>query len=176
MKLGKRVVWMSFALAALSLAAAAGAAAKANFTGTWVLDAARTEGLPPGVEQTLTVRHEGDRVETELKVKTPSGEQTAKADYTLDGAEVEFTPPPAVKTFTGDMPTIGKGRRTAKWTADGGAFVFTELVDVKTLEGPDTMKAVRTWTLSADGKTLTVEQRSQTPNGLAMNKRVFAKQ
>jgi hypothetical protein len=47
---------------------------------------------------------------------------------------------------------------------------------VKTLEGPDTMKAVRTWTLSPDGKTLTVEQRAQTPNGLSMSKRVFVKQ
>jgi hypothetical protein len=166
---------MLVALAASALAAA-GAAAKANFTGTWVMDAARSEGLPPGVEQTLTVKHEGERVEIELKVKNPQGEQTIKDGYTLDGAQVEFTPPPAVKTFTGDMPTIGKGRRTVKWAADGGAFIITELVDVKTLEGPDTMKAVRMWTLSPDGKTLTVEQRLQTPNGLAMNKRVFVKQ
>ncbi|HVG29720.1 MAG TPA: hypothetical protein VM864_08495 [Pyrinomonadaceae bacterium] len=176
MKLGQRVVVTLVGLATLALAAASGAAAKANFNGTWVLDASRCEGLPPGVQQTLTVTQEGDKVSIELKVKTAQGEQTIKDGYTLDGAESEFTPPPAVKTFTGDMPTLGKGRRTAKWTADGGAFVITELVDVKTLEGPDTMKALRTWTLSADGKTLTVEQKSQTPNGLAMNKRVFVKQ
>jgi hypothetical protein len=153
-----------------------GAAAKANFSGTWVMDSARSEGIPPGVEQTLSVRHEGDRVDIELKVKTPQGEQTVKDGYTLDGSESEFTPPPAVKTFTGDMPTLGKGKRTAKWAADGGGFVITELVDVKTLEGPDTMKAVRTWAVSPDGKTLTVEQRAQTPNGLSMTKRVFVKQ
>jgi hypothetical protein len=175
MKLGKRVVVMSVALAALTVAAA-GAAARADFGGTWVLDAARSEGLQPGVAQTLSVKQEGDRVEIELKVKTPQGEQTIKDGYTLDGAEAEFTPPPAVKTFTGDMPTLGKGRRTAKRAADGGTFVVTELVDVKTLEGLDTMKAVKTWTLSPDGKTLIIEQRLQTPNGLAMNKRVFVKQ
>jgi hypothetical protein len=165
-----------FASSLLLASVAVGAAAKANFSGTWVMDAARSEGLPPGVEQTLTVTQEGDRVEIELKVKNPQGEQKIKDGYTLDGSEVEFAPPPAVRTFTGDMPTIGKGRRTTKWTADGGGFVITELVDVKTLEGPDTMKAVRTWTLSADGKTLTVEQRAQTPNGLSMSKRVFVKQ
>jgi hypothetical protein len=175
MKLGKGVIVMSCALAALTLATA-GAAAKANFSGTWVMDVARSEGLPPGLQQTLMVKQEGDCVEVELKVKTPEGEQTIKDGYTVDGSEVEFTPPPAVRTFTGDMPTLGKGRRTAKWAADGGAFVITELVDVKTLEGPDTMKAVRTWTLLPDGKTLTVEQRAQTPNGLSMTKRLFVKQ
>ncbi|MCA1629444.1 MAG: hypothetical protein LC785_07025 [Acidobacteria bacterium] len=175
MKLGTRVSVMLAVLASLALAAS-GAAAKANFSGAWVMDAARCEGIPRGVAQTLTVKHEGDRVEIELKVKNPQGEQTIKDGYTLDGAESEFNPPPAIKTFTGDMPTLGKGRRTAKWTPDGAAFVITEFVDVKTLEGPDTMKALRTWTLLPDGKTLTVEQKSQTPNGLAMNKRVFVKQ
>jgi hypothetical protein len=165
----------SLAASLLLASVAVGAAAKANFSGTWVMDAARSEGLPPGVEQTLTVTQEGDRVEIELKAKTPQGERTVKDSYSLDGAETEFAPPP-VQTFSGVMPIIGKGRRTVKWTADGGGFVITELVDVKTLEGPDTMKAVRTWTLSADGKTLTVEQRAQTPNGLSMSKRVFVKQ
>jgi len=166
---------MLVALASLALAES-GAAAKADFNGTWVIDAARCEGLPPGVQQTFSIKQDGDRVEVELKVKTPQGEQTIKEGYTLDGPEVEFAPPPALKTFTGDMPTIGKGRRVVKRTADGGGFVITDLVNVKTLEGPDTMKTVRTWTLSVDGKTLTIEHRGQTPNGLAMNKRVFVKQ
>jgi hypothetical protein len=117
MKLGKSVVVPLVALVALATLTLA--AAKANFSGTWVMDAARSEGLPPGVEQTLTVTQEGDRVELELKVKNPQGEQKVKDGYTLDGSEVEFAPPPAVKTFTGICRRLARagarpsGRRTA---------------------------------------------------------------
>jgi hypothetical protein len=41
-----------------------GTAAQADFTGTWVLDASRSEGLPEGMGQsTMTVRQSGDRIE-----------------------------------------------------------------------------------------------------------------
>jgi hypothetical protein len=153
------------ALAAFALVAV-GAAAKANFTGTWVLDVGKSEGIWPGTEQTLTVSQADDRIEIELKSKTPQGERTTKDAYTADGREVEFAPPGA----------LGKGKRTAKWSADGGSFEINELYDAPTPEGADTMKAWRRWSLSPDGRQLFVEQRAQTPLGLSMTKRVFIKQ
>jgi hypothetical protein len=152
-------------LAACALCAV-GAAAKANFTGTWVLDVAKSEGIWPGTEQTLTVSQTDDRIEIELKAKTPQGERTSKDGYTADGREVEFAPPGAVS----------KGKRTVKWSADGSAIEINELYDVTTPEGTDTMKGWRRWSLSGDGKFLFVEQRVQTPNGLSLTKRVFVKQ
>ena len=160
-----RLLLACAALAAL-VPCAAGAAAKANFTGTWVLDVGKSEGIWPGTEQTLVVRQDGDRVEIELKVKTPQGERVSKDSYTVDGAQVEFAPPGAV----------GKGKRTAKWSADGTAIEINELFDAPTPEGADTMKNQRRWSLSADGKLLFVEMSQQTPNGLSITKRVFVRQ
>jgi hypothetical protein len=153
-------------VAALAAVGATGVGAKANFTGTWVLDVGQSEGIWPGTEQTLTVSQTDDRIEIELKAKTPQGERTTKDAYTADGREVEFAPPGAV----------GKGKRTAKWSADGSALEINELYDAPTPEGADTMKAWRRWSLSADGRQLFVEQRAQTPVGLSMTKRVFVKQ
>jgi hypothetical protein len=140
--------------------------AKANFTGTWVLDIGKSEGIWPGTEQTLSVKQDGDRIEIELKVKTPQGERASKDSYTVDGTQVEFAPPGAV----------GKGKRTVKWLADGAAIEISELYDAQTPEGADTMKNRRTWSLSSDGKLLIVEMSQQTPNGLSLTKRVFVKQ
>jgi hypothetical protein len=143
-----------------------GAAAKANFAGTWVLDVGKSEGIWQGTEQTLTVGQNGDRIDIELKVKTPQGERVNKDSYTVDGTQVEFAPP----------GTVGKGKRTVKWTADGSAIEISELYDAQTPEGTDTMKGWRRWSLSPDGKLLIIEQRVQTPNGLSQTKRVFVKQ
>jgi hypothetical protein len=154
------------AVLVLSLGAVGAAAVKADFTGTWVLDIGKSEGIWRGTEQTLTVKQDGDRIEIELKVKTPQGERTAKDSYNVGGGEVEFTPPGAV----------GKGKRTAKWAADGNAVEISELYDAQTPEGTDTMKGWRRWSLSPDGKLLSIEQSVQTPNGLSQTKRVFVKQ
>jgi hypothetical protein len=162
----RRKLSAAFATLALVTVGTISVGAKANFTGTWVLDVGKSEGIWPGTEQTLTVSQTDDRIEIELKAKTPQGERTTKDAYTADGREVEFAPPGAV----------GKGKRTAKWSADGGSFEINELYDVPTPEGADTMKGWRRWSLSADGRQLFVEQRVQTPLGLSMTKRVFVKQ
>lgn len=147
------------------------AAAKANFSGVWMLDTAKSEGLQPGTIQTMTVKQDGDRVEIETKLKAGDGaEQTLKDAYVLDGKEVDFTP-----------PIIGggaakKAKRTSKWTADEGGFDASEEVLVSAPDGgEDTIKAKRRWRLSADGKTLTIEMDVELPNGATKSKRVFVK-
>ena len=153
------------ALAVLSLGAL-GAMAKTDFSGTWVLDIKQSEGIWQGTEQTLTVKQEGERIDVELKAKSPQGERTIKESYVPDGREVEFAPP----------GSLGKGKRTAKWTADGTGIEISDLYDVQTPEGADTMKAWRKWTLSGEGKTLTIEQTLDTPQGTQQSKRIFNKQ
>src|ERR1044071_4783228 len=88
------------------------ASAKADFSGTWILDKTNSEGLPPGMDQTMTVVQTGDKLALETKLITAEGEQVVSDSYVLDGKEAEFTP----KTLTGQA---GKGKRTANWTADG---------------------------------------------------------
>ena len=157
--------------ASLALAAvAAGAAAKANFSGTWVLDVAKSEGVPQGIEQTITVKQDGDKITTNVKIKSPQGDRTIDDSYVVDGKEVEFT-----NTMLRGM--TGKGKRTTKWTADGNGIEISEITDAVTPDGETaTIKAARKWTLSADGKTLSIEQTLETPRGSQTTKRVFNKQ
>jgi hypothetical protein len=151
-------------------AVSAGAAAKANFGGTWVMDAAKSEGMPPGLEQTITIKQDGDKLTTDVKIKSPQGDRAFSDSYTADGKEVDFT-----NNMLRGM--TGKGKRTTKWTADGNGVEINETTDVQTPDGGTvTLKATRKWTLSADGKTLTIEQTLDTPQGSQQSKRLFNKQ
>lgn len=144
------------------------AAAKADFSGTWILDKSKSEGLPPGMDQTMTVVHTGDKLSLETKLITSEGERVVADSYLLDGKEVEFTP----KTPNGDA---GKGKRVAKWSADGNSI---EVVENSTFEAPDgsvDVQMTRIWTLSADGKTLKIDITADSPNGKQVVKRTFTK-
>ena len=94
---------------AASAAAQGTPAAKADFSGTWVLDASKSEGLPPGVEQKLVVTQQGDRVEAQNTTKGPQGEQVIKDAYVLDGQETDFAMNQFAILFEGRVPMGGLG-------------------------------------------------------------------
>ena len=145
-------------------------AAKADFSGVWTLDAGKSEGLPPGMMQTMTVTQKGDRVEVETKVKVGEGEERVGKDaYVLDGKETDFTPPiPA--------GAAKKAKRVSKWTDDGNGFDATEEAVLNAPnDGEVTVRAKRRWRLSEDGKTLTIEMEVENPNGTSKSRRVFVK-
>ncbi|MFL6229617.1 MAG: hypothetical protein ACJ741_12655 [Pyrinomonadaceae bacterium] len=177
------------ALAAFVLVAAvAAAAAKPNFAGTWVLDASKSEGggAPGGgaggggggggmgggggaTSETMTVKQDGDKIDVERKITTPRGDRTQSDTYAADGKEGEFT------MQMRQNPV--KGKRTAKWSADGSTLEVSDKADIQTPDGNTmTMQTSSKWTLSGDGKTLTVEQTRTTPNGEQKSKRVYNKQ
>ncbi len=146
-------------------------AAKANFSGLWAIDKDKSEGLPPGMTQTMTVTQNGDRIEVEVKIKAGEGEErTIKDVYVLDGKETDFSPP-----IIGEGATVKRAKRTSKWTADGNGFEVTEEATINGPNGEGTIKARRLWSVSADGKTLNVELDMEGPNGGSKTKRVFVK-
>lgn len=157
-------------LAALALGASA-AAAKANFAGTWVLDLSRSEGLPPGLEQTVTITHEGDKLDLVLKQKSPQGERTVNESFMIDGKQAAFNPPAPPP----NQPQPKNGKRTVRWLGDGGIEIV-DTWDVDTPDGLDTMELKRRWTLAADGKSFTVEQSFKGMLGLSQSRRVYVKQ
>jgi hypothetical protein len=144
-----------------------GAAAKVDFNGTWKLDAAKSEGIPPDMEQMMTVKQKDDEIDIETKVKTPQGEQAVPDSYVLSGKTVEFTR---------DAPNNKKQKikRTSKWTENG-----IEVSEEAVVETPDgntaTIIVKRRWTLSADGKTLVIEMDVDGPQGKQFLKRTFIK-
>jgi hypothetical protein len=155
-------------LIALSLVVAA-AAAKADFTGKWVMDKAKSEGVPPNMEQTMTVTQTGDKIELETKIVAPNGERTIKDSYTVDGKEADFTP-------QGPQGVMGKGKRTSRWSADGATLEVSETATLDGPNGPDEVSATRKWSLAADGKTLTIELSFSGEQGVQKTRRVFVKQ
>ena len=86
------------------------AAVKPDFNGSWVLDRARSFGIPGNMTQTMTVKHTGDQMEVETKLIQPGNERIVKDTYTMDGKEYEFSPP-----VPGNAPPNApapKGKRT----------------------------------------------------------------
>jgi hypothetical protein len=54
------------------------AVTKPNFSGTWNMDRARSFGLPPDMNQTLTITQKDDRIEVETRLIQPNNERTVK--------------------------------------------------------------------------------------------------
>ncbi|HEY0321311.1 MAG TPA: hypothetical protein VGC66_10175 [Pyrinomonadaceae bacterium] len=145
------------------------AAAKANFGGTWTLDKSKSEGLPAYIkDQVLTVKQTGDKLDIESKLTTEQGDQTITDVYTLDGKPADFT-------SKGPGGAEGKGKRTAKWSADGNGIEVSEAINYETPNGSVAVDITRKWTLSADGKSLTIEMNVVSPMGTQQIKRVMVK-
>ena len=139
-----------------------------NVSGDWLLDPNRSEGLPPGMQQTMKVSQSGDTVEVETRIKSEQGEQTLKSSYVLNGKEMDVTLP-------GPMPgSTAPGKQTAKWSTDGKAFESIDQGTFDTPYGPATIKTTRKWLLSEDRSTLTVFLSREGPMTMK-SKRVFVR-
>jgi hypothetical protein len=165
----KRVMFallLSFAFVALAFA---DAPQKPDFSGTWALDKSKSEGLPPQLQnQILTVTQKGDKVDIQAKVTTDQGEDTISDSYTVDGKEAPFTP-------KGPGGLTGTGKRTTHWSADGKSLEAKEDATFDVQGNPVSVQSTRNWTLSPDGKTLTIMQTISSPEGEQQVKRVFTK-
>ena len=161
----------TFAFGALSLGY--GESSKIDFTGEWQLDKAQSQGLPPGSDQTMTVKQQGERLEVQVKLAGPEGERTLSDTYVVNGEATDFKPP---MVGGGGGGTVKSAKRTAKWTSDGKGLDSSEQATIDGPQGEGTVKAKRNWRLSDDGKTLTIEMEISQPDGNVMkSKRVFAK-
>jgi len=137
-------------------------APRPNFSGTWVMDTNRSFSNPAGLEQTMTIIQDGGKITLDAKLKTQQGERTLNEQYVVNGQEAAFTPPPGPdgKTVT--------GKRTASWLPDNRGLLVIDIVGEQT--------TTRKWSLSPDGKVLTVDYFFDTPRGNFEAKRVFARQ
>lgn len=161
----------TFAFAALSLGYAE--TAKVDFTGEWQLDKARSEGLPPGSDQTMTVKQQAERLDVKVKViGGPADGRTLEDAYVVNGEAADFKPP----MVGGGGGTVKSAKRTAKWAAEGKGFDTSEQAEIEGSSGAGSIKGTRTWRLSDDGKTLTIEMAMTMPDGAVnKSKRVFTK-
>ncbi len=177
-------ITLTFCIAALFLICGNTAFAdNPKLSGVWVLDKAKSEGLPPTkFHQIMMVTQTGDKLSVSTKIITSEGEDVSPKSYTLDGKETEYSATLLVTEDT-DSPEGGKtrhstktvkGKQTAKWTADG--IEITELLIINPLNEAAAVKTTRKWILSTDGKTLKVTINVQSPTVKSETKLTFNKQ
>jgi hypothetical protein len=126
---------------------AAQSQAAANFSGDWKLNLAKSDyGPVPAPEfMTRTIKHDDPVLQMSTHQKGAQGETTTALKYTTDGKPVENTTPPS------------KG--SAKW--DGDKLVIDSVRD---FQGGD-LKFHEVWSLSPDGKVLTINNHATVPQG-----------
>jgi len=165
------------------------AAAPTNFAGTWALDKSKSQDLPPQAANiaglTLTVTQDAQQITIDSKTAMASQDAATAggpgqgggrgrgmglfptASYKLDGTET-----------TADNPGGRGGTSTFKavWK-DGGKTLELKRVSKFNFNGNDvTVTSTEDWSLSSDGKTLTVKRTTESPRGTQSSTLVFNKQ
>ena len=146
--MNRRSVLILAALASLS-AMLATAADKPNFTGAWKLNVPKSEfGMMPAPEkQERTIKHEDPKMNINSVSVGPQGEQKTESNYTTDGKD-------SINKVRGaDVKSV------AAW--EGDKLVVKSKREAQGME----ITVVENWSLSADGKVLTIVNKIGTPQG-----------
>jgi hypothetical protein len=166
----KRLLLFCILVTALVVEVLAAGPAPANFSGTWVLDKTKSEGLSgamAGADVTMVVTQDAKQLTTETTITGGQREvPVQKATYNLDGSETTVE-------MTGRMP--GKATLKAKLMGDGNIL---ELNSVQTgnIQGNDvTITRLDHWELAEGGKVLKVHRKTESPRGAQESKLVFNK-
>lgn len=127
-------------LAVALFAASAFGQTAPDFSGTWKVNVAKSDfgPLPPPESRIDVIAQSASQVKDAVSSSGPDGKMDVTLTYNLDGSE-------SVNQFRGTDV-----KSTAKW--DGSALVIQSKLDY---EGQD-IGLKTTWTLGADGKTLTM--------------------
>lgn len=139
-------------------------AANPDFSGTWKLDAAKSDfgQFPAPDKYELVIDHKDPDMTIKTTQAGQMGEFTNEIKITTDGKE-----------FTSENPR-GKATGTAKWD---GATLVTSTVRKFNRDGQEfEFKMDEKWSLSEDGKTLTQNVHMASQMGEIDMKRVLTKQ
>ena len=164
----KRISFVISIVTALFFSTTATAQTKANLSGKWTMDQTQSQGMPPDMDQIMTITHQGDQLMVQIKIYPSNTPNIIRDDtYNLDGK------PSAYSQMMGNGEEA-KGTRTSQWSADGRGIEVSEELSFQSPRGPAQIQRSSKWSLSADGKTLTIELDQTSPQP-AKNKRVFVK-
>ena len=159
----KARVYLAACAALLALAISTAAQGLPNFTGTWTLDAAKSDfgPMPPPESVVMVIDHKEPTVKVTTTQKTQMGDSSNDSSYTTDGKEnVNKMRGPA-----GDQDV----KSTTKW--NGKTLATSRTIEAQGMSiGIDD-----SWELSPDGKALTVSRQLKTPQGDFSTKLVLNK-
>jgi hypothetical protein len=133
---------------------------KPNFSGTWKMNANKSDfgPLPAPSAATRTVEHTDPDMKIKSTQTTDNGEQTSEVAYKTDGSE--FT----MKRRNMEI------KATGKW--EGSKLVVKSKFEAQGME----ISSAESWSLSADGKELHIITALGTPQGDFEMKLVMEKQ
>lgn len=154
------------------------AEAQPQFSGTWVLDRAQSQlpqhphhrrdasdrsGPPPEVR--LIVEQEGNTLKATRSVARGTRERSMSETFVTDGSERS-------------EPARGGGSAVTRATLGGDRLVISKTYTAPAKEQgqpPRTFSRESVWTLSPDGRTLTIDTTMQSDRGQRTMKHVFTK-
>ncbi|MBV9986769.1 MAG: hypothetical protein JO301_03770 [Chitinophagaceae bacterium] len=143
--------------------------APADFSGTWALNEGKSElGQfgSRGAPSKIVVAQKADAILITRTVMSFQGEASNyDENLTFDGKEVENT-----------LFGAAKRKSTVKWAADQQSLTVNYSMVFGQGDRTFELKGTETWTVSADGKTLTVANTASTPQGEFSTKMVYDKQ
>lgn len=186
----KKLLFLTGAVLLFSVSAFAQGAGKVStrdFSGVWNLDVSKSKlDERSRIEsQTMTVSQIGNdlKVTTETKRKEPPADAAAAGGGAGRSGGRGFQSPIETTTFTLDGKETTTQRETprgsipTKHTAmlDQGRVRISSSSTFTGQNGEVTMTSKETWTMSDDGKTLTVERESNSPRGASASTMVFVK-
>ena len=157
--MNRRSVLSLLALAGLTATLAA-AADKPNFTGSWKMNSEKSDfgPVPPPEKMERTIKHEDPKLNVNSVSVGPQGENKSEANYTTDGKD-------SVNKMAGaDVKSV------AAW--EGSNLTIKYKREAQGME----ISFVENWSLSADGKVLTIVNNLSTPQGDFALKIVLDKQ
>ena len=162
---------IAVALVLSLLAHAARGAAPAKFTGTWLLNRAKSEGLQnelPGSEWLLVVTQDEKKIYVEQQIKIRGRQQPGQElAWNLDGS-------PSRADVV--RPLAGMAELQAKWSEAGKALELTSTIKGDNQGSEITVSIKETWQLSATGKVLQIARTRTSPQGRQTFKLYFEKQ
>ncbi len=157
------------ALMFVAVAATGFAQGKTDLSGTWKLNVDKSEfGPVPGPSaQTDVIEQSGQTIKINVSAETETGKLQYTETFTTDGREVAISPD---APGAHPNPEVTLQSISAVWN---GATLD---VSQKLTYGSDPVTGVSHYTLSADGKVLTISSDYQSPMGEAQRTFIFEKQ
>ncbi len=159
----KARVYLAACAALLALTISTAAQGLPNFTGTWTLDAAKSDfgPMPPPESVVMVIDHKEPTVKVTTTQKNQMGDSSNDSTYTTDGKEnVNKMRGPA-----GDQDV----KSTTKW--NGKTLATSRTIEAQGMS----ISIDDSWELSPDGKALTVSRQLKTPQGDFSTKLVLNK-
>ncbi|MCI0491203.1 MAG: hypothetical protein L0229_31825 [Blastocatellia bacterium] len=156
----RSLVYCSF-LCAMMFGIVAVSAAPTDFSGTWVRDNAKSQGVAgrggQAAEVTLMVKQDDKTLTVETKTVGGDGQERVQtATYNLDGSET-------TAEAGGRMP--GKVTSKAKWMNDGKTLEIHSVRNISRDGNEFTITTKSHWELAEGGKVLKVHSVTETPQG-----------